>query len=199
MSGAYVSNSNSNARRRNVPNIRFTTQPYQPGAPRGQTSQTIYLPGAKSSSAKMSEQLPAGTYGGASEVNRGIFGSGSNLLVPNASETAKIAIPAKPPVDVGVPNYVVLQQPSGAGSSELMAVGNRPLDAPGLDVSTPQPSLTPEDAAKLLLLAASTPVPSLPPPSAADAWANYFKRPWHVFVMAFSLVFALALFVFKRA
>ena len=197
MSGAYVSNSNAQ-KRPSVPNIRFTSQPYQPGSPRGQVSQTIYLPGAKSSSAKMSEQLPPGTYGGASEVNRGIFGSGSNLLVPNASETAKIAIPAKPPVDVGVPNYVVLQEPSGAGSSELLAVGTRPLDAPGIDASTPQPSLTPEDAAKLLLLAAST-TPPAPAPSATDAWANYFKQPWHVFAMAFALVFALAVFVFKRA
>lgn len=197
MSGAYVSNSNAQ-KRPSVPNIRFTTQPYQPGSPRGQVSQTIYLPGAKSSSAKMSEQLPPGTYGGASEVNRGIFGSGSNVLVPNASETANVAIPAKPPVDVGVPNYVVLQQPSGAGSSELMAVGNRPMDAPGLDVATSQPSMSPEDAAKILLLAASTQAPASAQ-STSGAWANYFKQPWHVFAMAFALVFATALFVFKRA
>lgn len=195
MSGAYVNAQRNPA----LPNVRFVQQAYQPGAPRGQVSQTVYLPGAKSSSAKMSEQLPPGTYGGATEVGRGIFGSGSNVLVPNASETAKIAIPAKPPVDVGVPNYVVLQQPSGAGSSELMAVGNKPLDVPGLDSPSPPTSMSPEDAAKILLLAGAVSRAPVYAEAASSAWGAYLKEPWHVFAVVFTAVFALALFVFKRA
>lgn len=197
MSGAYVSNTNAQ-RRPSIPNVRVVQQPYQPGSPRGQTSQTIYLPGAKSSAAKLSEQLPPGTYGGASEVGRGIFGSGSNVLVPNASETANIAIAPKAPIDVGVPNYVLLQQPSGAGSSELLAVGNRPMDMPGLDVFTAQPSLSPEDAARVILTASAT-SQSASQQSTLDVWKAYFTQPWNVFAIAFTVVFLLAFFTFKRA
>ena len=44
---------------------------HNPGAPRGTVSAPVYLPGALSSTGRLSEQLPAGVAGGATEVGRG--------------------------------------------------------------------------------------------------------------------------------
>ena len=185
-----------------APQFRFVDYaPNNPGSPRGQVSQPIYLPGALTSAAKLSEQLPPGAYGGATEVGRGMFGTGnSNVLVPAASQTATIAMPPAPPVDVGVPNYVLLKQPSGVGSSSLMAVGEMASGAPVLDVVTSTPSPSPSPSADAALLAAAlVQQQQQQQQQQGPTWTGYLTNPWHMFSIAFALVFALALIAFRHA
>lgn len=117
----------------------------------GQVSQPIYLPGMLTSAAAMSEALPPGVHGGASEVARGIFGRGSNVLVPRASQTVAIRDLPRPPIDSGVPDYAVMKLPSESGTTQL---SQPPLES--------QPPLfeAPED------YAASSQMPSLSPATA---------------------------------
>ena len=56
-----------------------------PGAPRGQVSQPIYLPGALSSTGKLSEALPMGVTGGASMVTSAATSFGTVAGVQSAA------------------------------------------------------------------------------------------------------------------
>ena len=121
----------------------------------GQVSQPIYLPGLKTSAAGMSEALPPGVHGGASEVARGIFGpKGANVLVPRASETVAVRDLPKPPLNtmVGVPNIALLKVPGQSGTTQLEGTGGdfpatpsseMPLIDSGEDYPTQQPILMP--------------------------------------------------------
>lgn len=165
-----------------------------PGAPRGTVSQPLYLPGALSSTAKLSEALPQGVTGGASEVARGIFGTGSNVLVPEASTTARIAMPPKAPTDSGVPNYVVIKEPSGAGASQLLQM-DAPADAPQLSTQQPQggpgASAPPVDpAAFAALLAAATPNPK-------TQWSA--SNPYVIYPFVAAAIFVVLMLLFRNA
>ena len=122
----------------------------------GQASQTVYLPGLKTSAAGMSEALPPGVHGGASEVARGIFGpKGANVLVPRASQTVTVRDLPKPPLNtmVGVPDYALLKVPGESGTTQLQTTNGdfpatpsseMPLaDSTGEDYATQQPILMP--------------------------------------------------------
>jgi hypothetical protein len=165
-----------------------------PGAPRGQVSQPVYLPGALSSTAKMSEALPQGVHGGASEVSRGIFGQGSNVLIPEASSTARVAMPKDAPTDSSVTTYHVVKEPSGGGESQILQM-DTPPDAPQLSTSGPSEfpvaSRPPIDPAVLAsLIAASTPNPK-------TQWS--MSNPWVVYPIMAAFIFIALMLLFRSA
>jgi hypothetical protein len=173
-----------------------------PGAPRGQISQPLYAPGQLTSAAKMSEQLPPGVHGGATEVSRGIFGTGSNVLVPQASSTATIVEPPKAPVDPSVAQTSIqLKEVSTGGSTQLLDAGDGRVAGDVVSLSTPEPSPAPSSEPATLspylvsaFLAAAASKESQK--SAADEWS--FKNPWVRYGTIFVFLFLILVYVFKR-
>lgn len=168
-----------------------------PGAPKGQVSQPVYLPGALSSTAQLSEQLPPGYSQGATEANRGIFGTGSNVLVPQGNSTVTIAEPPKAPVDPGVyQTQIELKEPSGAGHTQLLDAGDGRVagDVPGF--TTPAPTAAPGgrslDPAILATLLAATRAPKQP----SSDWS--FKNPWITYGLAFAIIFPTLIWAFRK-
>lgn len=163
-----------------------------PGAPRGQVSQPIYTPGRLTSAAQLSEQLPPGLIGGATEVSRGLFGKGSNVLVPRASSTVTIQQPPKPPVDSGAPPVpLVIKEPSGAGSSQLLDAGDGRVagDAVALTGALPSAVATQAPVAFPVVMPSFAPTP---PPSGG------VTNPIVMYGLVFAALFAALMFAFKR-
>jgi hypothetical protein len=98
-------------------------------------------------------------------------------------------MPPKPPTDSGVPNYVVIKEPSGAGTSQLLQM-DVPPDAPQLSTQPPA-SAPPMDPIELAaLVAAATRAPE-------TRWSA--SNPYVVYPFVSVAIFVVLLFVFRKA
>jgi hypothetical protein len=136
--------------------------------------------------------------GGASEVSRGIFGTGSNVLVPQASTTVTIQEPPKAPVDPHVAETsITLKEPSSAGHTQLLDAGDARVADDAVSLSTPAPSSAPSAFPLAISPAAiSAILTATKKPEKKSEWS--FSNPWVTYGIVFAVVFSVLIFAFRR-